>query len=343
MSNVTLLTDEERLQLPMVISRRKRFQKLIKTSISNYSTLFSNCLMISGKPGSGKTTLVVGYLDNLQSMGLIAGYRRASGHVTPSSLFNLLKATAEPIDGLPQILVLDDVDCMKDPGCLELMKAAFDTKSSLSTNRDIHYRVDGTANSVFKYQGFGIIITNDNFLDMENSIHLQAVIDRVQAVTCDLEPKDMEIFTTSLIEKYLNENEDNLTQDEIDSIVELFNTDIRRWMALDAFKKAKVPYSLRLIKKFIDAQRSYREDWKDFNMSYTRLQSTCDAIVLSSAVNTNSSDVDPEVHARPLRTRRTNNLPPLNANGKYYDPNTGIEYSSSMQSYYKKKAQAITA
>ena len=61
--NIALLTDMERAQLPLVISRRSRFKALLKSSLVNYRSLFSNCLMIQGKPGTGKTNLTETFMD----------------------------------------------------------------------------------------------------------------------------------------------------------------------------------------------------------------------------------------------------------------------------------------
>ena len=49
MERIKLLTDAERLSLPLIISRRNIAREIIKKSISNFSSTFSNCIMIQGK------------------------------------------------------------------------------------------------------------------------------------------------------------------------------------------------------------------------------------------------------------------------------------------------------
>lgn len=271
---IELLNDAERIKLPIVISKRSRFQRIIGKSVENINNIFSNCILLQGKAGSGKTTLVVNYLDNLKREGVIGDYTRAAGHITPQSLYRLLRGTADYINGAPQILILDDCDCLADQGCLELMKAAFDTKSNSTTNRQVYYMTDSSTG--FKYNGFCIIITNNEFKPERTTVHQQALLDRVQPMSIDLEANDMMIYTSYLVEKFLNDNEDNLSDDEIKEATDLFNNEIRTWMAADAFRKAGINFSIRLMKKFIDASRIFKEDWKDYSTQYQRLSLACD-------------------------------------------------------------------
>lgn len=356
---ISLLNIEEAISLPQVIDRRNRFKKIIKTSVMNFNNLFSNCMMIYGKPGSGKTTLVVSYLDRMKELGIINDYKRASGHITAKSLFELLKETSEinEENNLPNVLVLDDVDCLRDVNCLELMKAAFDTKSNLPTNRQVCYMSMGKKNT-FKYNGFGIIITNDDFLEMENSVHLDALLDRVQQVSCDMKPEDMQIYTTHLIEDYLNKNEDELSNMEINSIVEFFNTDIRKWMSNNCFKEAKIPYTLRLIKKFIDCQKSYGSDWKMFSLPYQKLESA-NELILAKENEISEDDISKKTVIRKNNVRvikkanyitsivkvlRRNGrvdeveIPPKDENGNYIKRN-GELFNEQSQVWYKRQEE----
>ena len=188
--NIALLTDMERAQLPLVISRRSRFKALLKSSLVNYRSLFSNCLMIQGKPGTGKTNLTETFMDTLIEEGIIAGVKRCPGHITPRSLYHVLKETSQPVNGLPYVLLLDDVDCLGDEGCLELLKAAFDTKANTKTNRKVFYMTEDTKGTGFTYNGFGIIICNNDFgKNKRLSVHQEALLDRVQRLSIDLEPR----------------------------------------------------------------------------------------------------------------------------------------------------------
>ena len=54
MNEISLLTDQERLLLPLVLHRRVSFQRILESSLKNASTTFSNCLMIQGQAGTGK-------------------------------------------------------------------------------------------------------------------------------------------------------------------------------------------------------------------------------------------------------------------------------------------------
>lgn len=345
MRNIQLLTSKERAELPMVISRRSRFKSMIKSSVVNYTKLFSNCLMIQGKAGTGKTTLCETFLEQLKEDNLIAGITRVPGHVTPKSLYHILKETSKPDkEGHPFVLLLDDVDCLGDEGCLELMKAAFDTKSDTRTNRKVFYMTEDGGRG-FKYDGFGIIICNNDFGNKKLSVHQEALLDRVQQLSIDLQPKDMMIFTTYLLEEYLNNNEDGLTDSEIDQVKNLFDTDIRRWMEHDAFRKAKINYSIRLVKKFVDAQRVYGNDWKEFNISYRKLEAVCELDEIQSGAIENPEDVKVVKKVRVVKKAQKNTSkkgkwdvePPMNKDGKYVDPKTGEVLDRNTQYYIKNK------
>lgn len=331
---IKLLTTEESLQLPLVLARRSKFKKLIGTSIINYDRIFSNCIMIQGKPGTGKTTLVTEYLDQLKQAGTIAGYRRAAGHLTPRSLYDLLRETHKPVGGNPWVLVLDDVDCLNDQGCLELMKAAFDTKGKTSTNRQVYYMSEDRTG--FKYNGFCIIITNDSFTPDKVQVHQQALLDRIQQTTADLKKEDAIIYNTWLVEDYLNKNEDNLSPDQIKSIIELFNNEIRAWMKTDAFRLSGINFSIRLIKKFIDAQRIFGDEWREFNTSYIDLEAA--RSIREAKEATLEENLKNQVAAACTET-----IPPMDETGHYINPRTGKRYSYARHMYYKKLAESYTA
>lgn len=339
--NIKLLTDLERTQLPLVLSRRSKFKALIKSSIINYNRLFSNCLMIQGKPGTGKTTITETFLEQMIEDEIIPGYKRCPGHITPRSLYKVMREVATPKDGKPYVLLLDDVDCLGDEGCLELMKAAFDTKSNTPTNRKVFYMNEDDGSMGFKFNGFGIIICNNDFGTKKLSVHQEALMDRVQRLSIDLEPNDMMIFTTHLLENYLNENEDDLTNEEIQDVINLFNNDIRRWMAADAFRKAKVNYSIRMVKKFVDAQRVYGEDWKDFNITYKSLEAACQMSDIESGIINEPAEIKaPVKKVRVIKKASKpsgNDAPFKNKDGKWVNPETNEVYSRGMQYYLNKK------
>ena len=325
-----ILNTLERAQLPLVLTRRTRARQIIQASIKRYRDTFSNCIMVQGKAGTGKTTLVEELLLQMREECDIADYKRVPGHVTPRSLYHCLRKVHEPQmtrDGYkaPVVVVFDDVDCLGDEGCLELMKAAFDTRSDSPTNRKVFYMTEDGGTG-FKYDGFGIIICNNNF-GKKVSVHQEALLDRVQQMSIDLEPNDMNIYNLSLVEDMLNSGE--LTDSEADGIYELCKTYVRKWISMDAFRKAGIPFSLRLIKKFVDSQRLFSDEWQYFSTPFKRLEAACimaDPEPLADAPVTN------------VRIIKNNQAEPAkNAEGKYIDPKTGAPYSSSMQCYYRQK------
>lgn len=272
MDKIELLKEGERLLLPLVLQRRIAFQKILENSLRNTKTTFSNCLMIQGQAGTGKTTTVINSLSELKEKGVIHDYVRIAGHVTPQSLYTLFADTARLHNGLPTVLVLDDCDFMMDQGCLELAKAAFDTRSKGDQNRRVYYQ--SRKNSGFKYEGYGIIITNNDISPERMTVHQQALLDRVNLMCIDLKKEDMFIYNAHLIEDYLSENEDGLSEEEIQNIVDLFNTDIRRWNEADAFARTRINFSVRLVKKFADCIRLYgKNSWRELSTIYQRLES----------------------------------------------------------------------
>lgn len=339
MTEITLLTNEEQAKLPYVISRRAKFRQIVKLSIQNYDKTSSNCIMISGKPGTGKTTLVEQLLEQMNEEEDIATYKRVPGHVTMKSLFSLLKDVHEPArnskgEVVPKVIVLDDTDCLSEEAPLELMKAAFDSRSNLPTNRKVYYYTENDGKTGFKFNGFGIIITNTDFTTKKHTVHQTALLDRVQQLSVDLEPGDMMIYTTYLIEEMLNKNEDNYSKEEIDAMVGLFNNEIRRWMAKDAFRKANVNFSTRLIKKFVDAQRLFGSEWKDYSIPYKQLEAACAIDDTIDSLNTNDDAPVYQVRRSAVRVIKK---PKMDKNGLYINDKTGMPFSSAYQSVLKRK------
>lgn len=266
-TKINLLTDDERIELPAVLLRRTRFKNIIMKCIRYKEDTFSNGILIIGKPGSGKTTLVTEFLDELLENGEITDFKRASGHITQTSLFEYMK-TLNPKETV--VHLLDDVDCLWNPGCLEILKAALDTKGPNKDNRVVSYYTKGVANS-YKYFGFCIIISNDAFVNPTE--HQRALLDRVHLMEIDLEYHDFMIFNTHLIETYLNDNPDELSDDIRQCVADFYNDIIRKWFEGKAFQKANINFSVRLIKKFIDLIVMFGNEWKGYSIDYKRLNS----------------------------------------------------------------------
>lgn len=279
MDKYTLLTDDEMNELPVVLQRRRKFKKLVKDSVTNADRTFSNCICLQGKPGTGKTTLIVEHLTQLVNEGVISKYVRVAGHVTPTSLYNLLRDNSETdYKGRITVVVLDDIDALYDAGALEIMKAAFDTKNDHPDNRKVFYlarlgKNTGSTSDIagsFKYNGYCIIITNNNLLANPTD-HQQAVLDRIHVMNADLNKSDFKIFNTYLTQEYLNKNPDYLPEEILDEIADFFKNEVREWFDNNVFEKANILFSIRLLKKFIDLINLFGSDWKEFSIPYQSL------------------------------------------------------------------------
>lgn len=346
MAKATLLTTEERLQLPNVIMRRTKFKNLLKVTMENHNNTMSNCMIIQGRPGTGKTTLVTEYMDFLQEEGIISFSKRTAGHVTPLSLFNLLGSVCNLSEsGKPAVVVLDDVDCLKDQGCLELMKAAFDSKSKHPTNRMVYYPKIYASQKhdqeYFKFNGMGIIITNDELDPKKVNIHQKALLDRARRVCVDFNENDTIVYNVHLIEKYLQTNEDNLTDAQIESIVKLFNEEIRNWINTKTFQRANINFSIRLVKKFADSQKLFGDDWKYYDADYTTLKATYDEIIseqeLSSALVEKPAVVKTKKTSSKTTTASSKKCPYKKVNGLFINPKTNEPFKGGYQYTLKKK------
>ena len=259
-----ILTPEERELLPTVLLRRNKFRNVIIKCITLRKSAFSNAIFIQGRAGTGKTTLITEFLETLKEDRVIEEYSRVCGHVTQSSLYEFLKTDYD----MNIVHVLDDVDCLYDGGCLELLKSALDTKNSNKDNRHVYYSSRGVRNA-YKYSGFLILITNDK---LENpSPHLQAVLDRVHMLEMELEPGDFFIFNNHLVEKYLNENPDSIDEKILQKVADFYNNTVREWFNNDVFSQCNLNFSIRMIKKFIDLIVWFDDSWKDYSIEYKKL------------------------------------------------------------------------
>lgn len=267
MCNVKILSEDEFLRLPYVLNRRDKFKNIIIQSIKNNHVSFTNSVIIKGRPGTGKTTLVTEFLDELESAGDISGYVRNSGHITQTSLFSILKESSDnPNKNSTTVHVFDDVDCLHDNGCLEILKSALDTRSKAKTNRRVSYHTKGVCNS-FKYEGFTIIITNESLEDP--GVHLQALLDRVHVMEVELEPEDFKIYSLYISEEFINDSD---LDDEVKTkVAEFIDSTIRAWFDNDCFAKCNINFSIRLVMKFIDLMSMFGDEWTHYSSDYKRL------------------------------------------------------------------------
>jgi hypothetical protein len=308
-------------------------------------------MILQGRPGTGKTTLVTEYMDILTEEGIISFYNRVAGHVTPLSLYSALGNTSNlGSNGTPAVLVLDYVDCLKEQGCLELMKAAFDSKSKHPTNRMVYYPklaggTRGHHTESFKFNGQAIIITNDELSPSKVNIHQKALLDRARRVTIDLNEGDTVVYNIHLIEKYLQTNEDNMTEEQIESIVNLFNSEIRNWIETRTFQRANINFSIRLVKKFADSQKLFGNDWKYYDADYTTLKATYDNIISEKEFE-EANKVESTTEQVSTYAPKTNKVvsntskkacPYQIVNGLYINPKTNEPFKGGYQYELKRK------
>ena len=220
------------------------------------------------------------------------------------------------------------------------MKSAFDTRSNIPTNREVSY-----LNRKFKYDGYGIIITNENMMGDNPDPHQKAILDRAQAMSIDLELKDMITYTTSLIEDYLNENPDGLSIEELDNVESLFNSEIREWIDLGVFRRSKVSYSIRLVKKLVENQKMFKSKWKQYSMIYQNLDKVAQTIKKEMELNTLMEEKREQTEQEIIANTKVSELGFTMATPigklKIVNPKTGDYYSTSNLSYFKKQGKLV--
>lgn len=271
-----LLTKMEEVEiLPEATERRINFLKLISKMVSKVDLLTSNLIILEGNPGTGKTTLITQALMGLKDKGFIHDYKIKRGHVTKTDLYSFLRPSEESIaNNKVEVHVFDDADVLASTECLEIMKAAYETrnltmKTQPSNFREVGYRQNGN----FIYRGYGIIITNQS-PDVMNNIHYKALLDRANKLKVEFGDEDLFVFNASVIQKELDENILGWSDESIKQIIKFFHTKIRPWWNKDAFRKAEINFSIRLIHRFMDNIITFGEDfWKQYSEDYTKLES----------------------------------------------------------------------
>jgi hypothetical protein len=266
---------EEIQLLPEATQRRVNFLKLIEKFVTNSNLLTSNCIILEGNPGTGKTTLINQALSTLKDKGAIYDYHRVTGHITKTSVYSFLEPKPEA-NGKVEVHVFDDADILSDTGCLELLKSAFETRNlSMKVTphdfRRVNYYTKGTS-SGYIYTGYGIIITNQS-PDAANNIHYKALLDRANKLKIEFGDDDLFVFNASVIQKELDANTLGWSDESIEQIAEFFQTYIRKWWNNKAFPKAKINFSLRLIHRFMDYIITFGPDfWKQYSDEFNKLE-----------------------------------------------------------------------
>lgn len=271
-----ILTDYEVTELlPEAIKRRADFLKLVKTSIKNSYKTASNLIILEGKPGTGKSTLINQALDSLKDEGLIYDFHVFKGHLTKTSVFNLMRPD-DKAEGKLSVHVFDDADVLRDNDILELLKAAFETRNLAQAKthpdfRRVSYNTKGMLDS-YVYNGYGIVITNQAPNQTEN-IHYKALFDRAIPLKIEFGEDDLFVFNMSIVQDILEKNIAGWSDEDIENITHFFKTKIRQWWTSKAFANANIEFSIRRLMTFMDVISSFGLDfWCKFFPDYERLE-----------------------------------------------------------------------
>lgn len=302
---IQLLTESERLMLSVVNDKLKVFENLVKTSIVNRSKKFTNCIILKGSPGIGKTHNITKWLNDLMETGDILDFNYYSGRVTPMGLFDVLELSQNE----NQVLFLDDCDVVNDQMSLNLLKAAVDTKSKQKP-RVVTY-VKGGFQREFEFKGYLIMTSNEDYSRHDNE-HMKAVLDRVNFMELNITPKDIEIKNKSIIEETLNEIED-LDEETLFQFMAFYHKDIQDFLDYGAFQFCGVNFSVRYILKVLDLFLDFKESWTENSIEYKRLRAAADLFKVGELKDhVECFDDHPDW--------KTSKLPWKQFNGKWYLP-----------------------
>lgn len=133
------------------------------------------CLLVCGDPGIGKSHCVnetlSQYSDSSSAFFNDLRVTWQKGHITPLEIFNMLGRHRSEKD----VIIFDDSDsCFQNTSCLNILKAATDTKST----REITWAsTTGKAEfDSYVFDGRIVILTNANHV---GGAHITAFLDRV--------------------------------------------------------------------------------------------------------------------------------------------------------------------
>jgi hypothetical protein len=263
-----LLNDYERIELNDIVKKIDGFKNIIRQTIIKRNSTYIGGIIISGKPGTGKTHNTVQWVNELISEGHLSDLATLSGKLTPNTLFGFMNQ-CDP----GKVQILDDCDVFYNHESLNILKAGLNTRSSDPGFRDVTW---GSRNSIkkFSYTSFMIMITNETF-DKVTSDHLKAVLDRVHLFEIPLTSKDMFIFNSYLIEKTIHEDR-NLSDLNRSMIREFYNTEIQDFIEYEVFKDADINFSIRFILKILDLFTLFYDDWKNYSKDYIKLKTIYD-------------------------------------------------------------------
>jgi len=264
-----LLSDYERSLLPEIDNKILGFKNMVVKPVMFKDSSFCNGIIISGPPGTGKTTFITTWLEELKSRGYIDEIQRINGKITPTGLYNFM-GTCNP----KKVQLLDDANVFSNNESLDILKAGLDTKGKNADNRSVTY---GVASGIqgYTYTSFMIMITNDK---LENpSEHLKAVLDRVHYIELELTPDDMFIFYSKIIEDEINSNNE-VPAPMKNELIKFYRHEILNFHSFDLFNKTNINFSVRFIYKLIDLFTWHGASWKNYSKEYKKLKLTYDSL-----------------------------------------------------------------
>ena len=267
-----LLTDADRIGIIEVNRKIADFELIIKNSIIHSKDTFSNCIIITGDPGTGKTHNIVTWMEELSQMGLIESYYPVSGKVSPVTLFALLRDENPAAHEKCKVTILDDCDVWNNQDSMNILKAACNTKSGKGGDRTVTYGTRGDFQK-FDYNGFLIIITNNKFDEWDSDEigdHLKAVLDRAHQMKLDLTKDDMMLKNTSIIEDFIN-TDTNIPPSIKETVVDFYNNEIKEFNKYGLFEKCGITFSVRFVMKVVDLQIMFGDKWKRLSTDYIKL------------------------------------------------------------------------
>lgn len=271
---IPLVADCERENLNKIIANLASFEEVIKKSVTLRQSTYSNSIIIAGMPGTGKTHNTVTWLDELQTAGVIGGFNKVSGKITPLSLFKYLEESSGDL-----VQLMDDCDIFQNVESLNLLKSALDTKSEAADNRQITYGSKGAIQRA-RYESFMIIITNELF---ENpNPHVAALLDRVHLIELPFTTRDMHIFTLHLIEKLFQDDLTTPTSVKLE-VRELLLGEIQEFVDNDLFKECRVNFSVRFVMKIVDLIALFGNRWKSQSREYKKLTKALESLKILRA------------------------------------------------------------
>ena len=277
---IELMTDELKALEPKALLFNAHFKSLITKAIQKLPVASTNGIIITGRPGIGKTYNITKALNEAKANGYIENYTRATGHITPTKMLEALKYSTVESGKVIKPLFLDDCDFYLNTGNLELLKSALETRDSSDPNNRVVKYNSAFAKSAFKFNGLVIIASNQNFTknanlsrDKEANMHLEALKSRCHIFKLIVTNDVMKVNCIRMVENFLNSPEGSyLTPESLDKIKAFVNEELLEWLDKDLFNISGLGFDMRIVKKIIDCIFMYDDEWKIFSTDYRTLK-----------------------------------------------------------------------